>query len=338
MSRIGQLDLPDRLAPALPIWATQVGCGLVCAGAGTMIRSLIDAFSFGAGPFAIGYPMVMLATLFGRWQAGLIAATLTVLYSWYFLLPEASSFVFANPADMPRTVVNTVSYALVVALAELFRMAVRAATAERDAELAARNLYLAEFDHRVKNNFMIVTSMLDLQRRRSTEPATVEALTAALARVESIARAHRHLYLGSGETPGTVDMATYLAELCSALSDTLFLGASITLDCASDTVRLPRDRAVAIGLVVNELATNAAKHAFVGRDAGSIQIRFTQHARGYRLIVRDDGIGMPPERLEAGRDGGLGKRLTEAFARQAGGELRIDSGPEGTVATLEIVQ
>lgn len=291
MSRIGELDLPDRLAPAIPVWATQIGWGLVCAGAGTMIRAVVDAFSFGAGPYAIGYPMVMLATLFGRWQAGLIAATLTVLYSWYFLLPEVNSFAFANPTDLPRTVVNAVSYALVVALAELFRMAVRAATAERDAELAARDLYLAEFDHRVKNNFMIVTSMLDLQRRRSTEPATVEALTAALARVESIARAHRHLYLGAGDT-GTVDMAAYLAELCSALSNTLFLGASITLECASDTVRMPRDRAVAIGLVVNELATNAAKHAFAGRDAGTIRIHFAQLADGCRLTVSDDGIGM----------------------------------------------
>ncbi|MBX3595615.1 sensor histidine kinase [Sphingomonas sp.] len=335
MIRLGELDLPDRLAPMPSPWATQIGFGLLCAGAATMIRALIDAFSFGAGPFAVGYPLVMIATLFARWKAGAVAAVATVLYAWYFSLPVYGSFTFADPADLPRLIVNAIAYALIVGLAELFRLAVRNATQERDREIAQRDLYLQEFEHRVKNNFMLVTGMLDLQRRRSDDPATVEALGAALNRVESIARAHRHLYAGS-DAPGTVDMAIYLSELCAALADALSLRAAIALECVSEHVALPRDRAVAIGLVLNELATNAAKHAFPGRDVGTITAQFTRTPDGYRLSVIDDGVGMSPETLAEGRAGGLGKRLVDAFARQAGGTLVIDSGTRGTVAVLNL--
>src|SRR5690606_3710240 len=101
---------------------------------------------------------------------------------------------------------------------------------------------------------------LDLQRRRASDPGTQEALGAALSRVESIARAHRHLYRGGGSA-GSVEMKDYLPDLCAALADALFLHGTITLQCTTDSVQMPRDRAVSIGLVVNELVTNAVKHA-----------------------------------------------------------------------------
>jgi len=212
---------------------------------------------------------------------------------------------------------------------------VRRASAERDREVAERDLFLQEFDHRVKNNFALVASLLDLQRRRAAEAATVEALGDALSRVESIARAHRHLYRG-GSTVGEVDIAAYLRELCAALSDSLFLRTSITLLCDSDHAQIARDRAVSIGLVVNELVTNAVKHAFAGREAGEIRVEFRRHDGGYLLTVRDDGIGMNEDTPVADRQSGLGQRLIDAFARQAGGTLSRDTGPSGTTFRLEL--
>lgn len=337
MGRLGELDLPDRIAPnGRGIWAVQVAFALLVTGAGLALRMLIDSVAPAAGPFALGFPAVLIATLFARWQAGVITGVLTLLYNWYFVLPASGSFAFENQTDAARLVLAALNYTAVLVIAELFRAAVRRAAAERDRQLADRDLFLEEFDHRVKNNFTLVASLLDMQRRRA-EGETAEALSAALARVESIARAHRHLYRGGTTSPGEVDMAAYLNELCSALSEALFLRGAITLDCRSDHAAIPRDRAVSIGLVVNELVTNAAKHAFAGRDAGRIEVCFEAASPGWRLVVSDNGNGMQAgAKPRSSKDGGLGHRLVEAFARQAHGTVATQSGKDGTVVTVTL--
>ena len=188
----------------------------------------------------------------------------------------------------------------------------------------------------MKNNFAIVAGLLDLQKRRAADPATAEALAIAQMRVDSIARAHRHLYRGTGQ-PGTVEMRDYLGDLCTALSEALFLRGGITLSCHADQAAVPRDRAVSIGLVVNELVTNAAKHAFPGRDLGSITVTFRNRTGGgWSLAVTDDGVGLPERKPTAGTDDGLGSRLIEAFARQAGGTVTTDTDRTGTRVTLDL--
>ena len=335
MGRLGELDLPDRLAPYAPAWATQIGFGLMCLGGAIVLRVLLDFVAPGVAPFALIYPAVLIAALFARWQSGVFTAVAGVLLAWYFVLPVRRSFVLADAADGVRIAILTGVSLVMVLIAELFRRTARHALVERDRQLAERDLFLEEFDHRVKNNFALVASLLDLQRRRAGEGETAEALAAALARVESIARAHRHLYRG-GLSAGAVDMAAYLDELCTALSDALFLRGAITLDCRSEPAALPRDRAVSIGLIVNELVTNAAKHAFAGRDAGRIQVRFAAAESGWTLSVSDNGTGMPPETRTKGRAGGLGQRLIEGFVRQARGTVSTESGSEGTAVTVAL--
>jgi two-component sensor histidine kinase len=333
--RIAELDLPDRLAPYAPRWATQLAFAILCTAAAISLRLVIDIFAPAAGPFALIYPAVLIATLFGRWQAGALTGAATLLHVWYFMLPPAGSFALARPEDGPRLIVIALSNLLLIAIAEMFRRAVRRAAGERDRELAERDLFLEEFDHRVKNNFTLVASLLDMQRRRASEGETKDALASALARVESIARAHRHLYRGTA-SPGAVDMAAYLGELCTALSEALFLRGAITLDHHSDHAAVPRDRAVSIGLIVNELVTNAAKHAFGERESGTIRVRFEARGPGWRLTVADDGQGMPEETRSRGRDGGLGQRLIDGFVRQARGKLRVESGERGTTVTVDL--
>lgn len=335
MGRIGELDLPDRLAPYAPPWVTQLAFALLCVAAAIVLRLGIDLFAPGAGPFALGYPAVLVATLFARWGSGALCAALSLTHTWYFILQPEGSFLLKRAEDTPRLLVLALAYFLMILIADLFRRAVRRAKAERDREIAERDLFLEEFDHRVKNNFTLVTAMLDLQRRRAASSETAEALGTALARVQSIARAHRHLYRG-GTSSGELDMAAYLEELCTALSEALFLQGAIVLDCKSDPVTLPRDRAVSIGLIVNELVTNAAKHAFTDRETGMIWVRFEAAPGGWTLSVADNGHGASPELLAKGREGGLGQRLTQSFARQAGGELRAESGPEGTRITVAL--
>lgn len=331
MARLGEFDLADRLAPLMPRWVTQLCVAALCLTAGRIVRLVIDVFAPDSAPFALIFPVVMVATLFGRWLAGSIVAAVAIVFAWYHLYPIHESFAFVDRNGMANVIVVTISGGLTVVIGEIFSRAVRRATQERDRQIADRDLFLAEFDHRVKNNFAIVAGLLDMQRRRATEPATVEALGAALSRVESIGRAHRHLYR-SGQ-PGLVEMRDYLGDLCATLSDALLLRGGVVLECEAIEGALPRDRAVSVGLVVNELVTNAAKHAFNGRETGTITVAFGPRPGGWMLTVSDDGSGID-QKARPSSDGGLGSRLTEAFARQAGGTISIDSDRTGTVATL----
>lgn len=335
MARIGDFDLGERLAPRIPLWATQVGVVLLCTIGAGVVRRLCDLLVGEVAPFALVYPAVMLATLFGRARAGIVSAVVMIVYVWYYLYPIKNSFRFADTAGALAFVIVVVTAILVIALAELFRRLAYQATIERDREIADRDLFLAEVDHRMKNNFAIVAGLLDMQQRRAGDPATAEALGVARARVDSIARAHRHLYRGNGQ-PGAVEMRDYLPDLCAALSEALFLQDGITLACQVDDAAVDRDRAVSIGLVVNELVTNAAKHAFPGRELGTITVSFRAQGADWALSVADNGVGMPAVAAAPGPDHGLGTRLTEAFARQAGGRLVTRSDPTGTTVTLEL--
>jgi two-component sensor histidine kinase len=333
MARIGELDLPDRLAPAIPRWVTQVGVALLTISVGAMLRYLINLVAPGAAVFALVYPAIMVATLFARWQSGLLAATISIGYSFYAIYLPAPSTTQSGPYWTLFAIV--VAAGLTIFLAETFRRAVRRATQERDREIADRDLMLTEFEHRVKNNFAIVASMLDIQRRRVSDPATAEALGSAMMRVDSIARAHRHLYRDGQSSE--VNVRDYLTDLCGALADALLLRGGVTLNCDVDGMTIQRDHAVSIGLVVNELVTNAAKHAFAGRQGGSIQVSWKRRTEGgWRLTVADDGVGLPTQPKPKRSDGGLGQRLIEAFAKQAGGTLNTDSDDRGTRVTMDV--
>lgn len=337
MGRLGETDLADRLAPSgRGALAVQLGFGLLVTGVALGLRAVIDGIAPAAGPFSLGFPAILLGTLFGRWRAGLLVGALLLLHSWYFVLPVQHSFLLKSDEDTGRLILAAINYAAVLVIAELFRRAVRRASQERDRELAERDLFLEEFDHRVKNNFTLVAALLDMQRRRAKDTEAQEALSSALNRVESIARAHRHLYRGAAASPGDVDMAVYLEELCAALAEALFLRGAITLDCSCDHAAVPRDRAVSIGLIVNELVTNAAKHAFAGRESGTIEVRFETAPRGWKLTVRDDGVGLPEKPKARSKDGGLGQRLIEGFVRQARGKASTETGPEGTRVTVAL--
>jgi two-component sensor histidine kinase len=330
VARLGELDLPDRLAPVIPRWVTQLGVALLCAAAIEIIRAIVNTVAPGSAVFALIFPAIMVATLFARWLAGVLTGIISIGYTFFIIyLPTAATRPVVNPRFAVFAV--AVTAVLTILFAEIFRRAARRATQERDRQIADRDLFLEEFDHRVKNNFTIVAGLLDMQRRRAADTATSEALGVALARIDSIARAHRHLYR-SGQ-PGLVEMRDYLGDLCEALAEALSLRGAIRLECDVAEAAMERDRAVSIGLVANELVTNAAKHAFTGRESGVIRVEFAAHTNGCELRVSDNGNGIDPA-AKPSADGGLGSRLIEAFARQARGTLTTDSDRTGTTVTL----
>lgn len=316
--RLTELDIPDRLKTILPIWVTQLLVAIACCLGALVLRVIVDLLALGAGPFAWTMPTVLVATLFARWQSGALTLAISSTYAWYFVLPVHDSFAFAVASDRPRVIANIVAGIFVVVLAEAFRRATRRAIAERE-------LLLTEIDHRVKNNFASVTSMMQLQINRTDDEATRDALAEALGRIESISQAHAFLGTDTG-FEDSVDMRPYLQKLCAALDGHIPPERGIVLTCDVDPLSIARDRAMNIGLLVNEIITNSLKHAFEGKPDGTITVRLRNAAHQIVLTVADNGIGMP----ETHREGALGMRLINALARKERGDIATDTGPQGT--------
>jgi len=320
---LSRIDLPARLSPVLPMWVGEVITALVCLAVAGILRFSLDAFMTGVAPFVLLFPAALIATLIGGWRPGLATAALSELWTWYYVIPPRG-LAFKGEAQPANLIAILLAALVVVAVAQAFRAGARRQDENRAAKLAERDLMLRELEHRMKNNFQTVASLLELQLRRAADEPAKQALREALDRVVSISNAHRNLYATEGDVRA-VDMSIYLRDLCADLAEALFLGQLVRLECRAEPETLDRDRAVAVGLIVNELVTNAAKHAFTDGRPGQIRVAFARQGHGYRLTVEDDGRGLPED--FATRRQGLGRGLVEAFTRQAGGQLSVGEGP-----------
>lgn len=177
---------------------------------------------------------------------------------------------------------------------------------------------LDELNHRVKNNLSIVASLLRLQGREAS-PEVREHLEAAVSRVHAIADLHAELYRSQGHE--LVEMDHYLADLASRLSRSL-AAERVQLVVESEPLRMNLDLAVQLGLVINELVTNALKYAYPEPEHGVVVISLSETVDAVRLTVSDAGRGLPPRDQ---RRRGLGSRVIESFVQQRGGELKITS-------------
>jgi two-component sensor histidine kinase/PAS domain-containing protein len=178
-----------------------------------------------------------------------------------------------------------------------------------------------ELNHRVKNNLAMVSSMLALQARMGDGGRVREHLTKAVDRIQAIAEVHGSLYRTSRKDD--VDFAAYLQDLCARLASSLLDGDRIRIEVSAEPAAMPLDRAVALGIVVNELVTNAAKHAYPAPAEGLIEVRLEHAPPGLLLCVADDGLGLPADLPT----GGLGMRLVRSLVQQIGATLEIERSP-----------
>ena len=208
---------------------------------------------------------------------------------------------------------------------------------QREAELreavAARDVLLAELNHRVKNSLQLVTSVLNMEAAGAERAGEDVAgrLRAAAARVGAIATVHATLY--HGEDVRSVEFGAFLDTLCrnlAAAAGAEARGIAVTVE--AEPVRVPTDRAIALSLVVNELVTNAFKHAFPEGRGGTVRVALRREGTDrIALEVADDGTGTGGGGLEGDvvASGGLGQRLVDALARQLGAEMRCDDDGAG---------
>jgi PAS domain S-box-containing protein len=200
--------------------------------------------------------------------------------------------------------------------------------------LQEKESLLKEIHHRVKNNLQIISSLLRLQAGKIESPIAKDALQATQDRVHSMALIHEHLY--RSENLAAVDMASYIKHLCQQLFHALAATPDmfhLRLELAS--VSLGVDQAIPCGLLVNELVTNAFKHAFPAGRGGEVRVELQplRDKQGWRLRIADDGVGLPPS-FDMHNITSLGLKLITDLTGQLGGQLEIGDGP-GAVFTVE---
>jgi PAS domain S-box-containing protein len=199
---------------------------------------------------------------------------------------------------------------------------VRERTADLAKMVADREVLLQEVHHRVKNNLQLVSSLLGIQGRELTDPQSRASLEECTTRIQTIALVHDHLYQSANLSH--VSFSSYARQLAQDLFCALRPPSSlVALELAVDDVGLSVDKAIPCGLIVNELITNALKHAFPGGRAGRVRLELHRLAGGrLSLTVADDGVGLPPG-VQIGRSGSLGFRLLSILAAQLEAELEV---------------
>jgi two-component sensor histidine kinase len=192
------------------------------------------------------------------------------------------------------------------------------------ASLQEKEVLLREIHHRVKNNMQIISSLLRLQASGLTDPAALASLQISQDRIRSMALVHEGLYRSSDLS--RIDFAEYVRKLTGRLfSINARLRTDITLHIEIEDILLDVNRAVPCGLIINELVTNALKHAFPDGRKGDIFIRMAAYKqKGFSLTVADNGVGIPAG-IDLRSSDSLGIQIVGDLVQQLRGTLRVNT-------------
>ncbi|WP_296745053.1 histidine kinase dimerization/phosphoacceptor domain -containing protein [Mesorhizobium sp.] len=228
-------------------------------------------------------------------------------------------FFFASQLDVSD---RKLSEQQIAADKERVEQAVKERTGELQAALETQTALLHEVDHRVKNNLQMISSLILMQSRTIQDEGVKQSLTTMLERIEALSTMHRRLY--QSQDVSKFDVSDFARDLVSDL-----LAASgrpqITSKLELEPIVVPAEKATPVALIVNELVTNALKHAFKD-NAGSIGIKMTQPDGHLILEVSDDGVGIDGKAT----DGTFGMRLIRQLGRQLRAEVEWRSASPGT--------
>lgn len=190
--------------------------------------------------------------------------------------------------------------------------------------LNEKNILLAEIHHRVKNNLAIIVGLFNLQMNTIENEEAKSILQDSKNRVKSMALIHDSLY-GSASM-SNIDFAKYTKELISEIQYSYStISTTISVKTTISDITLTLNNAIPCGLILNELLTNCYKHAFDGREKGSIEISFSKEKKGLQLKVKDDGVGLKADYCDTDS---LGIVLINSLSEQLDGKCKftVDNG------------
>lgn len=188
--------------------------------------------------------------------------------------------------------------------------------------LGEKESLLKEVHHRVKNNLQLISSMLNLQASRITDQSVAELFSESRNRVRSMALVHENLYRAGNFSK--ISMAGHIESLSASLARAYGMNTGhIELITSVEDIELGLDTAISVGLIINELTSNALKHAFPGGMQGCVRVRLARY-EGHRcvLTVADNGVGLP-QGIDRGQSVSMGLQLVHDLAEQLHGEVAV---------------
>jgi PAS domain S-box-containing protein len=208
-------------------------------------------------------------------------------------------------------------------ISEHIAMAIHRKRAEEKikSSLKEKDVLLKEIHHRVKNNMQIISSLLRLQSKEIQDEVTKKIFSVSQNRIRSIALIHETLY--QSEDLGRIDFTRYVYKLATHLISMYRPeGQGIELNLEAKNVILDINKAIPCGLIINELVSNALKHAFPGNRAGKIHIILESKDGGYKLQIRDTGVGFP-EAIDFMETESLGLQIVNDLVKQLEGKIQL---------------
>ena len=299
-------------------------------------------------PYLVFFPAIILVSILFDHGAGIYAVVLSALLAIYFFVDPIGSLSVTHPDDVIGIAVFLVTAITTAILIEALHRAFHDMweahseltlahddLARAHNEVAAseheKDLLLEEMTHRTKNDLTMVASLIRLQARSIADASAKAALNSAVDRIGVLGSVNNRLGRKAREV--VVDSATFLTGLCDDLRTALTGVRPLALRVQAESHAISHSRAVAVGLVVNELVTNAIKYAFPGDREGTILVTFHRAGDEFCLTVEDDGVGsgdgdqLPP--------GGIGQRLVRALTLQLGGRFEATPRAPGTRCLMQ---
>ena len=313
-----------RATPALS-W----GLALLCFVAALLLRFATNDVLPAGFPYLTFFPAVILTTFFCGLGPGILCAILSGLSAWYWFIPPFGTFEIHT-----GTAIALLFYTFIVGVDIVLIGAVHRGMARLEDERATvgrlyeqQRAMFQELQHRVANNMQFVSSLLGLQKRKvMQDPASAAvAFDDARARLDTISRIHRRLY-----DPETLKqpIRSYLADLSADILETSgaeTIRVEIEMGPEMEGRSFELQHLTTLSLILVEAITNALKHAFQGRDSGTIRVGLAALGSGhYRLTVADDGVGFQGP-VDPATSRSLGQRILQSLAQQLGGTIRYVS-------------
>lgn len=333
-SDASDVDSPAWLRRSPPL--ARILLGVVLGSIAALVTSSVGLPDTGS-TYILLYPVVFLCAYLAGRDSGVSAAGagasiffVQLVRSW-----SANPFRFQHLASLLLFTAIGTGTAILLSRLNRARTEAEAATvaAVRSREEAERahqqaDLLLRELSHRVKNDVSNLVAILRLQAARSDEPTRSQLLTAA-DRLVVLSRVHQRLSRHGHSA--YVELDEFFEQLCLDLHATLLGVRAISLTYEIEPLEVPSSEAVAVGLIVNEMLTNAVKYAFPDGSAGRIDLTVrSSDSEFLEVEVKDDGRGFD---VQASR-GGLGQKLIRSLAAQLDGSYQCVSGPSGTTCIV----
>lgn len=315
--------------------AHEIAFSVIAVVVATVLRFLLNDTLPPGFPFLTYFPAVMLTLVFSSRRSGIAVGVICGLLAWYFFVPWTLGSILAMGL-----------YALIIGTDVLFLTAaaraleMRTEAEERAKVLAhSRSLMFSELQHRISNNLSTVAALLRLQSQQLSDDTARQALIASQTRIRSISLLQRRLHSPDRQM---LDAAEYLREVAGDVVEVASTG-EVALSFQMDSLPLPPDAAVPLGLIASELIMNAIEHG--ATDGGGIPIRIALSVRDSMpdgripavLEIADQGPGLP-HGFDLATSDSLGLIVARQFATALNGELRLERRPQGgTVARLDFM-